>query len=264
MSKKLTYQELREEVEKPQSEREQHKIGRQGKNVTPRKLHLTKDEIKKLETQRKATGGIINPYGLRKRTGLYYAQVQSLIELGENIWHHCSSVNSTINEIMQGVKKINKVGQEITAWDQACARSSQRSNITSENKKTIEGKIEQNFKVLQRIGANDRYPYGEKLRQLNMCIDIDYRLPEGIEDTSLATPYYRLNTNFVNIEDVIPSYNNPYVKRGRRIGSKNKKTIINPCAEKELPTQINQVQTDFDITSKCVTDYKLDEELYEE
>jgi hypothetical protein len=224
----ITYKDLKKDTSKPQKERTAINIGRQGKAVVPRKMHLSEEEMKRLEVQAKATGGTINPFGLRKTAGLYFSQVEALIQLGTNEFHHCADVIAKIKEIMTAVPKKARDGSLSNAWEASMNRSSGRTDVDPSNRKSMEGKIEQNFKVLQRLGKKDRYPYGEKLRQFLMSIEIEYRLPDGVTDVSFVTPHFMLKTDWANEEDVDPSCNNPYIRRGRR---KKNKTVEVPKEE---------------------------------
>jgi len=212
---KQTYEDLKDQVEKPYSERSKLSIGRGGQAITPRKYHLTEQQLAKLEAERAATGGTINPF--KGRVGLYNSQVEALIQLGADEWHSLKTVVGKIEEIMTDLP--GKDGK--TAWETVLNRSSKTG---ASKPKDINGRIMQNYKVLQRIakGGNDRNPYGEKLRQVCLAVDIKFEPLEGATDPSLGTWYYKLNTQFSTPDEVVPSYSNPVAKRGRRPSKKNK------------------------------------------
>ena len=125
--------------------------------------------------------------------GCYHASIEALRILGLNQWHSFINVKNKMQEIMSASP--NNKG--ITSWEIFEKRQ-------SEEAKDVNGKIMYNMAVLQRLTGN--HPYGEKLHQMNACIDI--KQEEG-------NFYYRLNTQFDSYEDVKP-FNN-IVKR------KNKK-----------------------------------------
>ena len=211
---KQKYEDLKDQVEKPYSDRGTVSIGRGGKAIVPRKYHLTKDQLVKMKAEAEAVGGAINPF--KGRVGLYNAQVESLIQLGVNEWHSLKTVQIKIEEIMTALDgKDNK-----NAWEMVVSRA---SNPSASKPKDINGRIMQNFKVLQRGNkGNDRNPYGYKLMQVCEAVDIKFEPVPGTSDQSLGTWYYRLNTQFDRPEDVVPLYNNPVAKRGRRPNKKAK------------------------------------------
>ena len=130
--------------------------------LSQEKLHEFKERIYK--------GEIVNPH---KVGGLYWNFVQALIELGANKKHGFLDVKDKMEELM-GTEK----------WEKFAGKEA-RSEIHG---KDVNGRIIQNASVLQRVNGN--HPYGKKLQQLGMCIDI-YR---GTDDL----PIYELRTNLVN------------------------------------------------------------------
>ena len=205
---KQNYEDLKTQVEKPFSERGTVSIGRGGKQITPRKYHLTTEQLAKMKAEAEAVGGVINPF--KGRVGLYNAQIESLIQLGVNEWHSLKTVVTKIEEIMTALS--GKDGKN--AWEMVLNRQSAPS---ASKPKDINGRIIQNYKVLQRgTKGNDRNPYGYKLMQVCECVDIKFEPFPGTSDTSFGTWYYKLNTEFDKPEDVVPSYSNPVAKRGRK------------------------------------------------
>lgn len=230
--KKTSYSHIRHEVEKPYAERKEMPIGRGNKMRTPRKHHLTEEEKRKLFVQAEGMGrDCINPF--RGRSGLYFGQVEALIELGVNEWHSFKTVRDKIEEVLSAEK--TKDGR--SAWDNARNR---KPKDTANAPQDINGRIKTNFKTLQRLPVNsDKNPYGIKLRQFGLCVDIEWRKANSL---SAPVPYYRLNTNGLTMkeslraEDLIesgvvvvsPINSNPFSKRGPR-----KKGKSTDCTAKE-------------------------------
>lgn len=182
-----------------------------------RRYHL-KDEAKvKLIEDAKSQGRLPNPLG--NRTGAYWGAIEALIQLGENEFHCLKDVRDKMQEIMSQIvkkKKVDGATIEITAWDDFYHKSS-RTNAAKP--KDGMGRIEQNFRVLQRLpkpGKKERNPYGLKLAQFGMCVDIKYVIDK---DTGVSIPYYSLNTNWPEDDTgqtIEPLYENPGARRGRR------------------------------------------------
>ena len=172
------YGEVKEMVEKSMSEREKV-VNCRGREVVPRKYHLSEHQLAEL-SQRKALYGVANPY----QKGAYWASVEALIVLGPNQWHNFEAVKATIQVVMS--QKTNAKGDNL--WDVFANRSPR-----SANGKDLDGRITQNYRVLQRLGGLS--PFGEKLRQLCSCIDMKK------ESEKL---YLRLNTNFSAPDEVRP------------------------------------------------------------
>lgn len=182
---KNAYSKVREVVEKPISQRGTI-INKRGKKIVPRKYHLTEEELTKIKNEENLMEDIngktfINPY---KRIGPYYASVESLRVLGINDWHPFPNVKAKMKEILQ--KHTNTKGQN--SWDVFEGKSPRASSG-----KDVNGRIMYNMKVLQRLTGN--HPYGEKLRQVNACIDIK-------EENGMY--FYRLNNTFNNYDEVKP------------------------------------------------------------
>lgn len=208
----LTYESLRADAEKPQSQRPEINMGRGGAPRTARKYHLTDAEKQKLESQSAGVGGTINPF--EGRVGLYYFQVQSLISLGKDNWHSLKTIYDKLEELTRA----HKLRDGRTQWDKI---NSRKERLDANNPKDLKGRMMQNFKVLQRIPkGKELNPYGTKLQQLKMCIDIEFTPLAAGFDPSLGTWHYRLNTQFASIDAVSPSYVNPVAKRGRKPGTK--------------------------------------------
>ena len=234
----VTYQSLRSEVEKPYRDRRELGVGRSGRAVKPRKYHFTPQEKRELTAAAEQLGRKeINPF--MKRVGLYYAQVESLIQLGADDWHSAKAVFNKTREILESIKN-EKTGE--TAWDKACGRKSKEN---AAKPKSIHGKVETNFEVLQRLPKNgkaERNPYGAKLAQFGMAVDIEYRKIEmpGISSADLPpVAHYRLNTKTWNEWDptegdcpVVPMRSNPYTKRGRKPKKASEKASVQKAAAK--------------------------------
>lgn len=200
---------LQAEAEKPGNERRKLLIGRQGSRRIPRKYHLTEEEMKRLSQANEATGGaIINPY---VRRGLYYGQVQALIELGADEWHSFKTIREKVQEILEDheIKDVRR-GIRTNAWKKALYRGRNPENM---NPADINTKMIRNFQILQRIvrpGHKENNPYGEKLAQLGLCIDVEWKAPHGV-----PVPFYRLRTGFDRMTSS-PLSINPFKKRPGR------------------------------------------------
>jgi hypothetical protein len=210
---KVNYNKIREEVEKPFSERGKVPSIRNGGVTTYRKYHLTEEEKTQIIEKHKAMGGgdIVNPYA--GRSGVCFSQVEALIRLGANVWHSHKTVRDMMEKVMSGMIKKRKCGDEIIETDAWTDFYGKPGRVGAEKPKDGDGKIIQNYRVLQRLPKPDggeKNPYGLKLAQFNMCIDIDFRVVvEGVE----PIPHFRLNTKWVNEKDVKPMYNKPSKKK---------------------------------------------------
>lgn len=219
-SHKTNYNAIRSEVEKPFGERSQVPSGRNGGMTTLRKYHLTDAEKTKIVERHKALGGgdIVNP--LAGRSGVYYAQVEALIRLGINKWHSHKVIRDMMEKIMSGITKKRKRGEDVIETDAWTDFYGKAGRDGAEKPKDGDGKIIQNFKVLQRLPKPDgreRNPYGLKLAQFCMCVDIEFRaVAEGID----PIPHFRLNTEWENEEDVLPTYSNPTGRKRRKKAEK--------------------------------------------
>ena len=207
----VNYNHLMEEVSKPFSERKELDIGRGGDLVKPRKYHLTADEKAEIIALCTARGAkVVNPYELR--IGVTWAEVEALIHLGINEYHSLKSVRNEMQAIMSAIPK-EKDGKVSTLWDEFYNR---RGREGAALPKDGEGKIVQNFLVLQRLAHADRTeknPYGKKLAQFNMSIDIEYKqLDPSVE----PIPFFCLNTLWSDEDSVIPKLINPNPRKGGR------------------------------------------------
>lgn len=182
------YTSIMEEANKDLKERNKVTNSR-GNKVSPRKYHLSDEEVKTLKEKQKNTGKLQNPY---KRRGVYNSLVQSLINLGENKSHRFIDVKNEMKNIMS--TKLNKDGKNL--WDAFYnKKSNNKSNLSQWDANT---RIEQTAKILQRLGGH--HPYGFKLKQLNACIDL---LP-STDPLLKNKPNIRLNTTFIDSESVQP------------------------------------------------------------
>ena len=199
------YEDLISEAEKPYSQRKPMIVSKNGQVKKVRRFHLTDEQVQRIKTQYATTGGVINPYALRQ--GLHWGQVEALINLGVDEWHSHKTVREKIKEILSSIID-EKTGKSI--WEKVLNRKPRNPSTA----KDIDGKILDNYHVLQRL--NPLSPYGYKLLQFNMAIDIEYKIPEGYDDPALAIPYYRLHTKWKEGEKVGPTYSNKFAKRGRK------------------------------------------------
>ena len=209
--KKEESQQERSQVDEKETTRKKYKyIGKRGEMIESRKMHMTQDDLNKvikrfeeetkdvpLEVKEKAGPDFYNPY---RRAGAYYGQVQSLYLLNANEWHHEGVVRDKMQEIMSEIFNSKKKN----VW----------SIFNDRPKRTIagteldtQGRIRQNFKVLQRMTGNT--PYGFKLGQVKACIDIKITVDE------VEVWFFRLNTKYD--KNQVPFYNSELPdRRGRK------------------------------------------------
>lgn len=246
--KRTNYNEHREDAEKPFKERKRIQ-GRDGE--TPlRKYHMTAEERKVLISEAVATGGTVNP--LKGRVGAYWGQVEALILLGINEYHSLKKVADKMESVMSAMTKTKMIAGkkvETNLWAEFYEKPS-RDGATKP--KDGMGRILQNFQVLQRLPQPDRFennPYGIKLSQFGMCIDIENReVSPGIE-----IPYVRLNTSWPEDEaGVIVKPIMPKNKRRRKAKAEQTEVVVNAeVAEveaveeaSEIPEKVSDVITD--------------------
>lgn len=249
--KRTNYNEHRVDAEKPFKERKKI-LGRDGE--TPlRKYHMTAEERQLLISEAAATGGVVNP--LKGRVGAYWGQVEALILLGVNEYHSLKKVAGKMEEIMSAMPKTKLVAGkkvETTLWAEFYEKPS-RDGATKP--KDGMGRILQNFQVLQRLPKPDRFennPYGIKLSQFGMCIDIENReVSPGI-----AIPFIRLNTQWPEDESgVIVKPITPERKRRTRKAEKAEieakaeveQAVSVPVAVVEQLVEKSEVITDIEV-----------------
>jgi len=233
----ISYNHWRTEAEKPFKDRKKV-VGKRGETIV-RRYHFRSDQIAQLKADAAATGGIINP--LKNRIGAYWASVEALILLGINDWHSLKKIVDKMQEVMSAMPKKRKVSGKIADTDAWSDFISKPSRDGSSSVAAYLRKIEQNFRVLQRLPRPNKEecnPYGIKLAQFGMCIDIEYRVVEGCGD---PLPYFRLNTTWTPDDTgllVKPLYINPNSRR-RRKG----KQAVN-----KVETDANKVTDDTEVT----------------
>ncbi len=153
--------------------------------------HHNPDQIEKIKKEAESQGRVPNPLG--NRNGAYWGSVEALILLGTDQWHKLSDIRDKMQEIMEAIPKVKKdAGKTVqtNAWDDFYNKKSRAAT----NPKDGLGRIAQNFSVLQRLpkpGKNEKNPYGLKLAQFGMTIDIKYEEQHGVE-----VPYFMLNTSW--------------------------------------------------------------------
>lgn len=193
---------------------------------TLRKYHFSAEEKKRLLTEADTLGTTVNP--LQNRRGVYWGQIQAIIELGVDEYHSPKAIRDKMRDVMSAVPKRKKLATkqyvDTTLWDDFVAKAP-RENASKP--KGALGRIEQSFRVLQRLPkasgcGGDKNPYGLKLAQFGICVDIDYRENPIPGESPLA--FVRLNTKWDEDDDgltIKPVYNNPFSKRrGPRKASK--------------------------------------------
>jgi len=195
------YSDIESGVEKCLGEREDI-FNRRGFLVTPRKYHMTIDQIDKgrkrwLESIKDVSSDIklknrsshfFNPY---RPNGCYYGAVQSLYLLGANEWHSFGQVRGKMQEDMSTRKSSTN---RHNSWEKFAYRGAREGAAST---KDLMGRIVQNFRTLQRLGGIN--PYAYKLKQLLATVDIR-READGIW-------YFKLNTSWTSTELVKPFYN---------------------------------------------------------
>jgi hypothetical protein len=194
-SPKATYVTLREDAELKGGDRSTY-VSSRGNVVQSRRYHMMDEKAKKLQDQwlvdvstvseeiRDSAGSVFfNPY---RKAGAYYGAIQSLFLLGSNEWHSYVSMRNKMEELMS---EIINPKNGISSWDKFEGRAGKKDVVSCKN---LKGRITQNMNVLQRLKGC--HPYGEKLKQVNSCIDI-----RVTEDGML---WYKLNTEFSCPESV--------------------------------------------------------------
>ena len=249
-----SYVKLWREAEKPFAERQ--KIhGRNGDSAL-RKYHLTEEDKQNLLTEAAATGGIVNP--LKNRVGAYWGAVEALILLGANEFHSLKKIRDKMQEVMSVIPKKREMdGGKVIDTDAWTDFYGKPGRPGAAKPKDGMGRIEQNFKVLQRLpreGKEEANSYGAKLAQFGMCIDIEYR-----EVTpSIFLPFVRLNTTHIpwtNLDEypqLVPLYVNP---NSRRRGKKKAAT--------EVPA-IEEVKTESAVAETVATEVVVTEAVVQE
>lgn len=186
-----------------------------------RKYHLTSDQKEAVLSKFKDESGELFrvPNPLASRIGPYWGACEALIQLGVDEWHRLNVVFEKMQEVMSACSKSKKVSGKTVktnAWD---IFENKKSRSNANNPRSCLGRVENNFRVLQRLpreGKVERHPYGLKLAQFGHCIDIEYRKEEHVD---VYVPFYRYNTTFSPDDtgaSVLPLYKNLGAKRGRR------------------------------------------------
>lgn len=210
---KNDYVNVRDEALKPISERSAVVPGRNGKKK-PRLYAMKTEKLNAALAELNDSGKISNPY---RSSGIYGACVQALINLGINVPHSFSVVRDEVRSIMSSIQKGKSLNT--TAWD----LFENRKPRNKDTGKDADGRLIQTFQLLQRITGF--HPYGEKLRQLNSCIDI------LVDEDGL--PMFCLHTGFAGYDAVAPK--NEMIKR-----KKEKKAKVVDIVE-TIPTIIAEV-----------------------
>jgi len=222
---KVGYDAIRDEASKPQSERQAVVPGRSGL-VIPRRYGMTKKAAEKMRAETRKSGTFVNPHRV---TGLYGVAVQSLIDLGIDEAHSLSDVRAQMIKLLKGIEKVVD-GVTTNAWE----RFRDRKPVNPDTGKDVNGRIIQNFQVLQRITGN--HPYGEKLRQVLACIDI-------LVDAK-GLPMFMLHTGFANCNVVKPLNDmkrKPKVKAPKAPKVKAKKVTAKPKAKVKAKAKAKKV-----------------------
>lgn len=181
-SKFSSYEDIRHLTEVPLQRRREVAIGRGNEKVKPMKHHLDEDQIAKLRERWENEKIFPNPYN----SGNYHFILQALWDMGVDEDHSKSRVFSRIEKLMSDESTKNAAGE--TAWERFSGRQPR-----GDNAKDVEGRMDQNVLVLQRLtGFN---PYGLKILQVFQEI---LGKPGGVIDIivneTTGTEYLRLNT----------------------------------------------------------------------
>jgi hypothetical protein len=180
------YAEIRKLLDKPLDEIKPLPIGRNGAKVTPRRFHLLADDVKQLREQFAFEKRIPNPHN----KGLYHYFIESLIALGRDKAHSFKAVKEKMRAMMSN--SATKDESDKTAWQRFIGKESHSES--DEGGLNVDGKLQQNAYVLQRLGGLT--PYGLRLLQTGqqvlkskgMVIDI----LKGKDGKEIL---YRLNTD---------------------------------------------------------------------
>lgn len=179
-----SYADLIPHTSKPLAKRRELAIGRGGAHVTPRKFHLTEDEIAGL----KETYAEVKPKRIPNphNKGMYWATWEALITLGINAEHPLSRVMKTVERLLSDDDTKDADGN--TAWE----RFVNKDPRNAETGKDAEARFYQNVLVLQRLTGLT--PYGLKFLQTcqEVCGYDGGVLDVLVHDT--GTMYLRLNT----------------------------------------------------------------------
>jgi len=210
------YSAIKDDVERTQDERSSI-TNRRGNVVKPRKYHMTAEQIDKGRSRwLEATYGVsdsikgkcsslfFNPY---RENGSYYGGVQALFLLGANEWHAFGAVRNKMQEDMSTRRSPTN---SKNSWEKFALRSAREGAAST---KDLMGRIVQNFRTLQRLGGV--HPYGWKLAQLGASVDIR-RESDGIW-------YFKLNTEWGNMDAVAPHYDVSAFVDGEKKGPKGHK-----------------------------------------
>jgi len=201
------YSDIKVSVEETLSERK-HITNRRGNVVTPRRYHMTAEQIVKSREswsasisdvsdsiKDKASTEFFNPYRVN---GGYYGGVQSLFLLGANEWHSFGKVRGMMQDDMSTRKSPTNVKN---SWEKFAQRG---ARVGAASTKDLMGRIVQNFRTLQRLGGV--HPYGWKLRQLQTTVDIR-RTEKGMYEFMLNTasikPFYDVSA-YVSDKKSVP------------------------------------------------------------
>ena len=190
-----TFKQLMSVANKPISERPLLPIGRNGAETIVRRHFLKPKKVRALkevylngdpENDGAGKGVIPNPHN----SGSYRYFVQALIDLGPDKMHLFPDVKAKMRELMGGVGE----GATTSLWN----RFMKKESRNEETGKDVNGRIQQNAKVLQRVGGTAANQYGYKLFQVGkeilgtagMVIDILKVAKDGGHVIG-----YRLNTD---------------------------------------------------------------------
>jgi len=175
------YKGLKTEAAKPTAERAMVLHTRNG-DAKPRRYHMPDAEARNLRAAFASTKVFQAPY---REKGKYNSGIQALANLGVNEYHSLAAVKGEMKKIMK---------KQTASNGQNCWEAFENPPKATEKSKDLNGRLIQNFEVLQRL--NGQHPYGWKLAQLWACIDIT--------EDARGVPMFRLNTQFNSIEEVAP------------------------------------------------------------
>lgn len=180
-----SYADILQLVSAPVAERKEIAIGRGGEKIVPRRFHIEPEHLEALRNERKAEPKEIpNPHNV----GAYWLGIEALKALGANKPHSFKAVKAKMREIGNAAETKDANGK--TLWQRFAEKDG--ASDDAENCLNVDGKIHQNFEVLQRLGGFT--PYGLKLLQVGQLVLKSKGLVIDIVKKGDETAY-RLNPN---------------------------------------------------------------------
>lgn len=198
---KMSYFHLLREAEKPIADRRELPIGRNDENAVLRRFHIPSEEIAQLKTAHNEGDKFPNPHN----SGCYHYVIEALKSLGLNQAHAWPEFRAEVKRLMSKVKETDEKGNVVTLWDRFESKPSK-----SENGRDVDGRLQQNCEVLQRLSG--KTPYGYRINQIaqevldkpGACIDIIVREVPNSKGVKLSKRFIRLNVNPTMVKIDLP------------------------------------------------------------